>query len=263
MPIFTNRIRPRSLEDIKIGSSHSCEVLFHLRRQDWDWYINNEDEIEEEIFDLLSDRIIPRMFGKEIEYYHAKRHPEKFPDIVVEETGTGSKNIKNAAKAAAAAGNNTKKGGGRQPKPKKKMSTAAKKKAAAAAALANQDDNRPEKDVYFSFGEVVQLAYRIQPLPSSMRTIWYKDENANKDASDGKEGEEDTDEKQRQKQVEVGGGFFEGHRTKLKSRLLIWVSKIDPTNKTNPDAPGIGFYRPEFVPTCQIFKEPQDSDGSD
>jgi hypothetical protein len=218
MSIFQNRNRPRSLQDIKVGNSHTVEVLFQLRRADWDWYTANEQEIEEEIFELLSESIIPRMFGETIEQYHMKRHPHLFPDksFVV-----GSKNKPTATAGATAKGKrkNPRKGG---------------TKAAAAAAAPSSietEEQKPEKDIYFSFGETVQLAYRKTPLPApATKTIFFK---------------------------ENGGEGFDGF-IKLSSRLLIWVSQIDPKNKTNPDAPGVGFHRPEMIPISALFRQPEE-----
>jgi hypothetical protein len=211
MSIFQNRNRPRSLHELRVGKSHSVEVLFQLRRADWDWYTTNEQEIEEEVYELLSESVIPRMFGDTIEQYHVKRQPHLFPDKLL----VGSKNNTSTTGTTNAKGNSKRK---------------PRKGAKAAPSTESSDEKKPEKDIYFSFGETVQLAYRKKPLPSPPgKTIFFKED----------------------------GEGFEGF-TKLSSRLLIWISQIDPKNKTNPDAPGVGFHRPEMIPISALFREPEE-----
>ena len=209
MSLFPNKHRPRSCLDLRVGNSHVVEVLLHLRRADWDWYQRNQQDIEEELLELMEKSVIPRMFGELIEQYHAKRNPGLLPP---EESTIGSKNKKTAP------------GGKQKRKPRKggKKTPSAKENAI--------KEEKPEKDVYFSFGEILQLAYRRQPLASTReRTLFYKED-----------------------------GTFRDH-PKLPHRLLIWCSKIiDPQQKTNPDPAGFGFFRPEMIPLSSLFREPKD-----
>ena len=210
--LFRNRNRPRSSIDIRVGSNHLVETLLQLRRADWDWYIENESEIEHELLELLEESIIPRMFGKEMETIYNKDRP------VEKKLQIGSKNAK----------------GGRKTKSTKRS----RKKEAALRLQEEEDKEKPEKDVYFSFGEIIQLAYRREPLLSkgymTQHTLFYKEDNAASVAFD--------------------------YVPKLSHRLLIWISKIDPQNKTNPDPPGVGFYRPELIPISELFREPKIDD---
>ena len=104
----------------------------------------------------MEKSVIPRMFGELIEQYHAKRNPGLLPP---EESTIGSKNKKTAP------GEKQK----RKPRKGGKKTPSAKENAI--------KEEKPEKDVYFSFGEILQLAYRRQPLASTReRTLFYKED---------------------------------------------------------------------------------------
>lgn len=188
----------------------------HLRRADWDWYISNEKEIEEELLDLLEESVLSRMFGEEVEEFHRKNNPQIFPSEKI-----GAKNKKSSGKN----GSNNKTKGSRKGG---KNAAAAKKQVEVL-----DEEKKTTKDVYFAFGDILQLAYRKQDLPSwnqGSRTLFFKD---------GGE-----------------GGFHD--RPKLPARLLVWCSKINPQNKTDPDPDNVGFYREEMIPISALFREPRD-----
>jgi hypothetical protein len=201
-----------------VGRSHLVEVLLQLRRSDWDWYHANEQDIQDELMELMEQSVIPRMFGDEIEQYHAKRNPDL--DLFPPEKGVGSKNTRktNASTTTASTANNSNKRKGRK----------GSKKPAGQQPVA--EETKPDKDLYFSFGEAIQLAYRKQPLQQG-KTVLY-----NNNQGDHEHGFTDL--------------------PKLPNRLLIWCSKIDPQSKTNPDPSGVGFYRPEMIPIASLFREP-------
>jgi hypothetical protein len=219
--LFRNRNRPRVTLDLKVGSSHVVEVLLHLRRADWEWYQSNEEAIEEEVLDLLEESVLSRMFGEEIEEYHRKNNPQIFPpDKTV---GAKNKFGKNHQ------GNNNK----RNPKGSRKGGKAAAAAAARKQVEVEEEEKKAKKDVYFAFGELLQLAYRKQDLPTwnqAGRTIFFNDGD--------------------------GEGFHD--RPKLPARLLIWCSKINPQNNTDPDPANVGFLRQEMIPISSLFREPKD-----
>jgi hypothetical protein len=219
MSLFHNKHRPRACLEFRVGKSHLVEVLLHLRRADWDWYQSNEQDISEELLELMEQSVIPRMFGEEIERYHAKRNPNLFPP---EKSTVGSKNKKTKNHHPNTANK-------RKPRKGSKTQLPVQQPVV-------EEEKKPDKDVYFSFGEILQLAYRRQPLSSNRgRTIFFKEGNT---------------------------GFH--NLPKLPDRLLIWCSKIvDPQNKTNPDPAGVGFYRPEMIPIASLFREPKDEADDD
>lgn len=195
-----------------------------MRRADWTWYRANAQAIEDELLLLLESSVLSRMFGEEIESFHKKKNPHLFDD----ESQIGSKN--RAQKASETS---------------KKKGRRGKAAAAKAAAKANQDAaelKRPEKEVYYAFGEVLQLAYRKEPLPVDRsrggRTLFFASETA------------------ATPDPTAPNGFQ--YLPKVSERLLIWCSKIDPTNPVNPDAENVGFLRPDMIPMISLFREPPD-----
>lgn len=220
MGIFGNRNRPRATLDILVGTSHTVEVLLQLRRSDWDWHQSNEQAIREEILELLEQSILPRMFRDEIEQFHMKRNPQIFPS----DSLVGIKNSTTGKKQSGKARVKSRNGG------KSATTTAVTKP----NADASSDTINVEKDVYFAFGELVQLAYRKQPLPPYKRggrTLFFQGDEAQ-------------------------GGYHD--RPKLSHRLLVWCSKLDPENKTNPDPENVDFFRPEMIPIASLFREPKE-----
>lgn len=218
--LFRNRNRPRVSLDLKVGSSHVLEVLLHLRRSDWDWYRSNEDAIEEELLELLEESVLSRMFGTEIEDYHRKHNPQIFP---AEKVGT---------KSSKSSGSNQSNNVRKKHRKGSKAAIAAERKEKAAAAAA-EEAKKVQKDVYYAFGELLQLAYRKQDLPAwnqGSRTLFINN---------------------------VEEESFTDH-PKLPARLLVWCSRINAESKTNPDPEDVGFYREEMIPISSLFREPQD-----
>jgi hypothetical protein len=206
--------------DLKVGRFHVVEVLLHLRLSDWEWYQSSHQAIEEELLSLLDQSVLPRMFGEEIESYHRKHNPRLFPP---EEVGAKNKdktakknshqNVKNSRKGATTAAEVS----------KKKMENTC------------VEEKKP-KDVYYAFGEMLQLAYRKQEMHAWNlvgSTIFFKEKLDEEDAE-----------------------FHD--QPKLSGRLLVWCSKVDRQNRTNPDPDNLGFFRQEMIPISALFREPRD-----
>jgi len=219
--LFRNRNRPRVCLDLKVGNSHLVEVILHLRRTDWEWYQSNHDEIEKELLNLVEESVLPRMFGDEIEAHHRKYNPQIFPP---QEVGAKNKNSKSNSKRS-------------------------RKGPATSTAISkpienpSMDEKKP-KDIYFAFGRTLQLAYRKQDLQvwnqfgSSL--VFFKDTAVVDNNNNKKEDAE-----------------FHS-LPKLSARLLIWCSKIDQQNITNPDLDNVGFFRQEMIPISALFREPKE-----
>jgi hypothetical protein len=256
MVLFHNKNRPRRCLDLRVGESHWLQAVLHLRRIDFQWYKENEDEITAELLELLETSIVPRVFGKEIENYHKRNNPGVIPEDETSTVGSKNKNNNNnnnnsrgKKRGVGAAGAAVSKNDNRY---KKKQATAATKGKAGATSnkkgvRTNIDDDeennkKPEKDVYYSFGELIQLAYQSQEKKSH-RTILYKVQ----------ETDDDNDNDSR-------SNFYD--HDKLSKDVSIWISQADVDQKTNPDPVGVGFYRPEMLPVSSLFRKP-DNESSD
>jgi hypothetical protein len=200
------------------------EVILHVRRADLEWFNSNGEEHLQEILHLLSDSMVPRMCYDEVEHYHHKKDPLRFPKD--EDDKIGEKNNGPA-------------------KPVKKRKRGSKKQAAAAAAAAAaavvgqaQEDNAEEKtqkvnNVYYAFGESLYCAYKTEELNSAgSATLVFKrkDDNGTEDASD----------KAKQKEGKLGGGDFMQLK-KLSKRFILYCFKIDPNDPGAPDPPDAGY----------------------
>jgi hypothetical protein len=234
--------RPRTSIDVQVGKFHVLQVLIHIRKRDWKWYQDHAQDITEEFQELLQERVLPRMVGNEIEDFLRSKYPNVLPPP--EEDKVASKN---------------KKGGNK----KREIATAGKGKGKKAAApnatfknpkkrkgiVDDDGSEKAEKDVYFSFGDIIQLSYRREPA-MSYKTIFFEKKNPHAKAKEGS------------KTSAATKTPFRDYR-RLSHRLLIWISKLDPDQKTNPDLQGIGFYRPEMIPISSLFRQPADLDLDD
>jgi hypothetical protein len=252
MVLFHNKNRPRRCLDLRVGESHWLQAVVHLRRIDFQWYKENEDEITAELLELLETSIVPRVFGKEIENYHKRNNPGVIPeDETTSKVGSKNKSHNNnnnsrggKKRGAGASGAAVSKNDNRS---KKKQATAATKGKAGRTNIDDDEENnnkkKPEKDVYYSFGELIQLAYQSQEKKSH-RTILYKVQETDDDNDNGSR-----------------SNFYDHH--KLSREVSIWISQADVDQKTNPDPAGVGFYRPEMLPVSSLFRRPDESSDDD
>ena len=257
MHFFRNRNRPRSSFDIQVGRSHLLEVTVHLvtRRRDashrkrlhrsksgnavyqdeWDWYEAHKEDIHAEFLELLEASVLSRMFGKQLEGYHRTENPSILPRVNDDVGGVASKN--------KAGGKNRKRKG-----PNAKKQTHKKQKFG--LPQEEEDDKKPEKDIYFSFGQLIQLAYKKEPIgnESSSHTILFrsKETSASVTSDSGN--------------TTPGGSFRD--RRKLPDRLLVWISQSDAAAASEGGSkaprPSEGMYRPEMIPISSLFRKPKD-----
>jgi hypothetical protein len=258
MVLFPNKNRPRRCLDLRVGggegnssasSSHWLEVVVHLRRIDYRWYKDNEEDITNEFLELLESSIVPRIFGKEIENYHKTHSKGVIPiheDEIAGKVGSKNKNSR-GKKRGAVVGMAAAASGGINNKTKKKQATTTSRVACSRKSITTDQDieeetnKKLEKDVYYSFGEIIQLTYRCEPTKSH-RTILYREQTTKEDNNNSSK-------------------FYDF--PKLSQQLLIWISKVDPDSKTNPDPDGVGFYRPEMLPVSSLFRKPDGEESSD
>ncbi|KAG7365564.1 hypothetical protein IV203_038768 [Nitzschia inconspicua] len=266
-PVLLSTFRPRTLIDMRVGKFHTVQLLVHIRQQDWKWYQENAVEITEEFQELMQERVLPRMVGTELEDYYRTKHTGVLPPLE-EELGDNSSSSKVVASknnklggggkkretttSTKGRGKNVSKGaGGTVSSTSKATAKNSKKRKGISLLQLLQDNNdgsgkKPEKDVYFSFGDIIQLSYRKEPA-LSYKTIFFQ--------------KSQQDDPSKKKSIMNTTSFRDYHR--LSHRLLIWISKLDPDQKTNPDPKGVGFYRPELIPISNLFRPPAELDLDD
>jgi hypothetical protein len=224
MGLFHKEFRYPKRLDLQIGNSHVLETLLYLRRADWGWYQSEEREITEEFLNLLQESVIPRMFGTEIEEYHKVKNPGVLP--VDEIDGVGGTN-RGKKRGLSSANSNAGQGRG------KKTGSFSKRKKQDCENDEKNGAEKPLKDVYFSFGDIIQLSYRRQPAPS-YKMVLYQNQADKKSSSHFRD------------------------LPKLSHRLLIWISRVNQDQKTNPDPNDVGFHRPEMLPISGLFRQPDE-----
>ena len=208
---------------------------------EWDWYDVNHEEINGDFLELLEASVIPRMFGEEFEDFHRKENPSIFPQENDEISGLTSKSRGGKRKRNVAIGK-------KQHRTKHRGLAAIKKKDS------DENDKNPDKDIYFSFGQFIQLAYKKQPINNdkSSWTILFRSNGNNKN------GENES----KIRAPKQDGSFHD--RKKLSHRLLVWISKSDVATSTSKDEdtlvsrPGEGIYRPEMIPISKLFRKPKE-----
>ena len=300
MHFFRNKNRPRSSFELQVGNFHLLEVTVHLvthrrnrenlnsrrsrsrsRKNDdddddndddndeWDWYDTNREEINEEFLELLEASVLSRMFGNEIEDYHRRKNPANIlPPRNDDIDRVGSKNKintmynKKKRKGAAIGG-----GGGSKTINNSKKNNKKNASAAYAAAIVDNDeeDVKPDKNIYFSFGELIQLAYKKIPIKDdrSSRTILFKSNTATKN-NDDDDGDKEVvvgnkPSKETKTAATTTGSFHD--RQKLSHRLLVWISKSGQATAASSSSNaasrlGEGIYRSEMIPISSLFRKP-------
>jgi hypothetical protein len=233
--------------DVRVGKFHVLQLLIHLRKRDWKWYQTNAQGISEEFQELLQERVLPRMVGKELEEFVRAKHPGVFAPLPEQEY-TNSKvtakyKVKKQDKASGSHIGRVKaegKGGTTVvAKPRSNKNSKIRK----ASMEIVESLEKPEKSVCFSFGDIIQLSYRREPA-FSYTTVFFPSNQAG-DINNSIPSRNNIP--------------FTNYR-KLSCRLLIWVSKLDQEQKTNPDPEGVGFYRPEMIPIPNLFRRPAELD---
>jgi hypothetical protein len=128
----------RTFLELRVGNTHTLEVLLHLRQKDRAWF---GSEQREEVLQLLTARVLPREFDKEVEAYHEKLNGTAVPKV-------GEKNNKSQNQI-------------NQPSKKK---GAKRKRKAKAAPPPPVPEEKPRRDVRHVFGDNVQLTYRLEEI---------------------------------------------------------------------------------------------------
>jgi len=250
----------RTFLELHVGAYHAVEVILLVsKEQDIGWFNDDSSECFQHLLDLLTNSIIPRICGDELELFYHRKFPHRFPiqDI-------GCKNI--IAKATNAANRKRK----RKLLTKKQLvaaqKTALTTAAAATAATANQEENTDEKktkDIYYAFGQDIPfyVAYKVEEdiNPYQGATLLFSSSSGNDTiSSSGKirNGDGDSNRDNQTKTVGNAGGFRQ--LIKLSKRLMIWIKRTDDHNNANTSSSvaddDTEILQPECVPLDRLFR---------
>lgn len=121
----------RTFLELRVGRTHTVDVLLHLRRSDVKWFHSSADN-KKELFRLLSQHIIFRECEKEIQEFHDVRNGIR-PVVEV-----GEKN---------------------KPKAKK-----GKKRKKGEPAEPSEPKEKPKRDIRHVFGTGIQVTYKTEEV---------------------------------------------------------------------------------------------------
>ena len=242
--------KTRTYLELRVGSNACVEVLLYLRQADLAWFNNNDDDKNDthttDLFQVLEQSVLPRMMPQEIEDLHYKHNrettqppplgPGGIPILVGHDTKNNNNN-NNGKKQS-----NAKKAGGN----KRKRLTAKEKATAAFQEEQAKQDSKRQKDVYYAFGETLQLAYKWEDIGSkgasnNSALFVFRNNDDDDDASNNNNG---NDQNQ---------GIL-CQLDKLPKRIVAWVFPFDPSKPTQVDPADGGFPLPERIPIAHLFR---------
>mmetsp|Transcript_37601 Transcript_37601/g.81936 ORF Transcript_37601/g.81936 Transcript_37601/m.81936 type:complete len:283 (+) Transcript_37601:235-1083(+) len=281
-----SRIKPyshRTFLELSVGTTHTVEVLVHLRRSDLSWF-NDPNELSDhqtQLFTLIGRRILPKECGDDIETdLAAWRHKRRKIGILIGEKNIAesSATASGAAAAAASASGRDKKGKKKTGKGRGKKGSKNKKGANAKAgtkttlaALAGGNKKKGAKtkrdmDVQYLFADTLQVTYRVEDISTTDSvTLLFNDpdDSVNGDTKSAAADKASSMSKKKRSapNASKAGGTLATYRQlkKLSKRIFIWVYPFDPANPTAPN-PGGGFPRPELIPLTSLFVHGDDEE---
>ncbi|KAL7524419.1 hypothetical protein ACHAXR_000566, partial [Thalassiosira sp. AJA248-18] len=258
----------RTIFELRVGSTHTIEVLLQIRRSDIAWWNANLEIHERQLYKLIGRRVLPAECREEIEADRAKirdaanNTKQKKGEVVI-----GEANLKKDAEQEKSTGR--KRGAGK--KAKKEKSSKKQKLSDKNAKDANNKSNTSEpkekklkllrESGKWIMGKSIQLCYMMEDTEKYTATtlIFRPKENA-LDSDNATRGDGST-EKQSQSSETVEDdkktvplATFRKWK-KLPKRVNIWVFKFDPDDPTDLSvSEGGGFPRPELLPMAGIFR---------
>jgi hypothetical protein len=134
------RLSTRTFLELRVGTTHTVEVLLHVRHKDRAWF----SPLRDQFLHLLTTRVIPREFGEEIEAYHEALSGDK-----VAKPGEANEKQKRSANSA-------------QGKGKRKRKTKATQVPVIPVSGTDQSRRRDIRHVFGDNG--LQLTYRLQDM---------------------------------------------------------------------------------------------------
>lgn len=231
---------------------------------------HQHDDRSDELFALLGQSVLPRMFPREIPAFHYRRHPHRKPPplgpggipILAGERGTSSAK----QQGGIYSGNNnvnTKPTNKKGAKRKRGATTTtgkaktAKQKAEALLGLGDDDDGdddpsnttarankQPPKEVYYAFGQTLQLAYRCEEVVKGHAASFaFCSDNDNGDDDDSNNNNSSKNNEGLLRELD-----------KLPKRIVAWCFPYNPSQPSEPDPTNGGFLLPERIPIAQLFR---------
>jgi hypothetical protein len=220
----------RTFLEPRVGTKHSVEVILHLRQVDLEWFNNSNDNDTEndhfqQVLQLLSDSMIPRMCHDEVEQYFQNHDPLRFPkdgDDKIGEKNNTTNNINNKKR---------KQRGGKKQQPAVNNVGQGQQQDGEEKTQRGVNNNQ----MHYAFGESLYCAYKTEDInPVGSATLVFKKKET------GDDNDNDTAKTKHSKDGKLGGGAFLQLK-KLSKRFLVYCFKYDPKDPGAPDPPDAGY----------------------
>lgn len=253
----------RTIFELRVGSTHTIEVLLQIRLSDIAWWNSNLRDHERQLHKLIGRRVLPSECRTEIEADLAKMQGAHANNDTKKKRGKvviGEANLKK--KANKDNGKGKKRG-----KAKKETKASKKQKLAEKKAMEANDTESKEKKLKllrepgkWVMGKSIQICYMMEDIEkSSATTLIFRTkanipDNATTDPASAEETKSQPTETEEDKQKMVPLATFRSWK-KLPKRLSLWVFQFDPDKPSILSvSEGGGFPRPELLPMSDIFR---------
>ena len=266
--------RTRTHLELRVGDHAAVDVVLHVRQADMAWFnqednkdVNNNNNNNNpnlvnhttDLWQVLEQSVLPRMLHKQVEDAHyygattskgsrgdAQRRPPPvlgrggIPILAGEASGSSS----SSSNTATTTKRGTKKGAKRKRAKAKETTT-----------FEEEDEKetnktKPEKQVYYAFGQTLQLAYRCEDVSKSNSASF----------TFRKDDDDDDNTNNSNNSNNESGILQELH--KLPKRVVAWVFPFDPSQPTQVDPTNGGFPIPERIPIAHLFRGCGGGDGA-
>ena len=242
---MADKYKTRTLSELAIGrtNSVSIESLINIRQQDLDWWNDDIENHERQLFKLIGREIIPVECMDDIEQLNVggKLKRRKQPNDKKESMKKSQLSIKGKKNKRINDTKNTKKDQNE---------------------LTSKNNSKLQHSIQeFTnlFGDSIQIIYKIEEISTSnCATILFSYECDIQQPYKKKRKQDSTDlSNKNSKNVSINSGFKKV--IKIPKRIILWIYPFDPNNPLEPIPNGGGFPRPEFIPISDLFKHDEEA----
>jgi hypothetical protein len=248
----------RNFLQVRVGKTHTIQVLIHVRLAHLNWYNQHEDEYTRQILKIISRRILPHECHEDIR----PPSPSKKEDtttttkttVASKKKGASKRKRKSEEKDTAKKDNFFKKTT-KKPKQKKEKG---KKAAANSQVQLKERKYLQSLDSRLLYGDDLQIIYKMEPI----QTRHFACLSCVSQTSDM---EQQQHQRQPQPQAlhETTQTKSSPHVSKFQSlrmipkQIVLWCFPFDPMNPSDPNLVLDGFVRPEMIPLSKLFSDTQ------
>mmetsp|Transcript_2777 Transcript_2777/g.5895 ORF Transcript_2777/g.5895 Transcript_2777/m.5895 type:complete len:264 (-) Transcript_2777:101-892(-) len=250
----------RTLFELRVGSTHTIEVLLQIRLSDISWWNSDLYNHERQLYKLIGRRVMPTECREEIEKDRAKIRcaanivKKKKGAVVIGEANLKKKSEKEKSTDKKRGG---KKAKSKETKPSKKQKICDKYDASDPREKKLKILREPGKWI---MGKSIQICYMMEDIEkSTATTLIFRNKENTEDSNTVRsqrsmEKQTQSPKKGHDEEKMVPLSTFRSWK-KLSKLVNLWVFKFDPDDPSDLSvSEGGGFPRPELLPMADIFR---------